>query len=130
MDARAHAGTRGPGPALAALSAVLAVAPMLAATWGGLPTGTGWNVAFTAGGLSALFGMLAGRRGSVPEHRYRWTCWTAAAGCWLAGQLAWDVFSVIGFPASPNLADLGWYAFAALVVPGLLRSPTQAEAER
>ena len=130
MEARAHARTLGPWPALAAVAAVLAVGAMGAATWSSSGPGLAWNVAFTAGALCGLFGMLAARRGSVPEHRYRWTCWAAAAGCWLAGQIAWDLFSVIGFPASPNPADLGWYAFAVLVVAGLLRSHTQSKAER
>src|SRR5215218_2573029 len=130
MDARTHARTLGPWPALAALAAVIAAAAMIAATWGALAAGTGWNAAFTAGGLSALFGMLAARRASVPEHRYRWSCWTVAAGCWVAGQLAWDVFSVVGFPGSPNVADFGWYAFAVLVAAGLLRSPGDSRAAR
>jgi hypothetical protein len=30
---------------------------------------------------------------------------TLAAGCWLIGQLAWDLFAVVGLPASPNVAD-------------------------
>jgi diguanylate cyclase (GGDEF)-like protein len=129
MDARAHARAQGPWPAPASIAAVVAVVAMAAAAWGGEAT-AGWNSAFTAGGACALFGMLAARAASVPEHRYRWGCWTAAAGCWLAGQIAWDVYSVVGFPASPNVADFGWYAFALLVAAGLLRSRAQTRAER
>jgi diguanylate cyclase (GGDEF)-like protein len=129
MDARAHARPQGPWPAPAAIAAVVAMAAMTAATWGGLGVGA-WNTAFTAAAACALFGMLAARSASVPEHRYRWGCWAAAAACWLAGQIAWDVYAVIGFPASPNVADLGWYAFAVLVVAGLLRSPARTKAER
>src|SRR5687767_14183457 len=111
MDARAHAMPLGPWPALAAIAAVLAVASMAAAAWGLAGTVAGWNTAFTAAAACALFGMLAARRGS-PEHRYRWSCWAAATSCWLAGQVAWDVYTVARFPASPNLADLCWYGFA------------------
>src|SRR5829696_8794554 len=130
MDARAHAGTLGPWPALAATAAVVAVVAMAAAAWDLVAPGLGWNGAFTGAAACALFGMLAARRGSVPEHRYRWGCWAAAAGCWLAGQIAWDVFSEIGFPRSPNVADLCWYLFALLVAAGLLRSPAGSRGER
>jgi diguanylate cyclase (GGDEF)-like protein len=123
MDARTHARPLGPWPASAAIAAAIAVVAMAAATWAGHSAELGWNVAFTAGALCALSGTLAARRGSDPAHRWRWGCWAAAAGCWLGGQLAWDVFSVIGFPASPNIADFGWYGFAVLVMVGLLRSP-------
>src|SRR5687768_10806055 len=130
MDARASARSLGPWPALAALAALLGVAAMAAAAWELVGTVLGWDAAFTAGAVCALCGMLAARRASAPEHRYRWNCWTAAAASWLAGQIAWDVFSVAGFPASPNVADLFWYAFAIFVAAGLLRSPAGTRAER
>src|SRR5919107_4020538 len=130
MDARAHARTLGPWPALAATAAVIAVVAMAAASRHLVATGLGWNAAFTAAAAWAPCGMLAARRGSVPEHRYRWGCWAAAAGCWLAGQLAWDLFSEIGFPTSPNVADLGWYLFALLVAAGLLRPSAASRGER
>ena len=130
MDARTHARSLGPWPALAATAAVVAVVPMAAAAWGLVDPGLSWNAAFTAAAACALSGTLAARRGSVPEHRYRWGCWAAASGCWLAGQIAWDVFSEIGFPTSPNVADLCWYLFALLVAAGLLRSPAGSRGER
>ncbi len=40
------------------------------------------------------------------------TLWAAASGCWLIGQLAWDLFGIIGFPLSPSLADIAWWGFA------------------
>jgi diguanylate cyclase (GGDEF)-like protein len=129
MDARVPARPLGPWPALAALAAVLAVASMAATAWGLAGTIAGWNTAFTAAAVCALFGMLAARRGS-PEHSYRWSCWAAATACWLAGQIAWDVFSVVGFPTSPNVADLCWYGFAVFVAAGLLRFPAGAKSER
>src|SRR5215218_387405 len=130
MDARTHARSLGPWPALAATAAVVAVVAMAAAAWGLVDPGLSWNAAFTAAAACALSGTLAARRGSVPEHRYRWGCWAAAAGCWLAGQIAWDVFSEIGFPRAPNVADLCWYLFALLVAAGLLRSPAGSRGER
>ena len=130
MDARAPARPLGSWPALAAVAALLGVAAMAAAAWDAVGSVAGWNTAFTAAAACALFGMLAARRGSVPEHRYRWTCWAGAAGCWLGGQIAWDVFSEIGFPTSPNVADLGWYGFAVFVAAGLLRFPAGARHER
>src|SRR4051812_6443405 len=114
MDERSAPTTLGGWPALAALFAVLTVVSTLGAAWGLLDATAGWDVAFTAGAGCALAGMLAARRASVAEHRYRWGCWTAAAALWVAGQLAWDLFSVIGFPSSPNIADACWYGFAAL----------------
>jgi hypothetical protein len=78
-------------------------------------------VAWTAAAVSALAGMALGLRSGAAEERDRWTWWVAAAACWLVGQIAWDVFAVVGSPRSPNVADLGWWAFAALVILGLVR---------
>jgi diguanylate cyclase (GGDEF)-like protein len=44
-----------------------------------------------------------------------------ASAAWLAGQLAWDVYGVIGFPQSPSVADAGWWAFAVLAMMSVLR---------
>ena len=92
MDARTAQNPLGRWPALAALSAVLTVAATLGASWGLVDSTAGWDCAFTAAATCALAGMLAARRASASEHRYRWGCWVAAAALWLAGQLAWDVF--------------------------------------
>jgi diguanylate cyclase (GGDEF)-like protein len=97
-------------PAVALLS-VLALAAV--------PTGH-WNVAWTAAALAALGGMLAARHAAPADERARWTWWSAAAGAWLIGQLAWDWFSAYGAPQSPNLADAGWFSFALLVMGGLV----------
>ena len=130
MDERTAQKPLGGWPALAALFAVLTVAATLGAGWDLVDQIAGWNIAFTAAAICALAGMLAARRASAAEHRYRWGCWAAAAACWLGGQIAWDVFSVIGFPASPNVADLCWYGFAVLVMAGLLRSPAETRTTR
>ena len=130
MHTRAPQRSLGAWPALAGLFAVLAIAATFAASWGAVDNVAGWNAAFTASAICALAGMLAARRASAPEHRYRWGCWVAAAALWLGGQIAWNVFSAIGFPTSPNVADLGWYGFAVLVIVGLLRSPAGTPASR
>jgi diguanylate cyclase (GGDEF)-like protein len=130
MDARTAQKPLGRWPALAAAFAVLTVPAVLAAAWGLVDTVAGWNIAFTASAVCALAGMLAARHASAAEHRYRWGCWAAAAALWVAGQLAWDVFSVIGFPSSPNIADGCWYGFAVLVMAGLLRAPAASWAAR
>src|ERR1700761_4312192 len=70
-----------------------------------------WDVAWTSAATAAVVGMLAARRGARAGKRARWTWWPGAAAAWLIGQVAWDVFAVTGSPASPNLADAGWYAF-------------------
>ena len=130
MDARTAQKPLGRWPALAAGFAVLTVVATLTAAWGLVNTTAAWNTAFTASAACALAGMLAARHASAAEHRYRWGCWTAAAALWVAGQLAWDLYSVIGFPSSPNVADACWYGFAVLIMAGLLRAPAASRAAR
>src|SRR5437763_11861381 len=89
-----------------------------------------WDVAWTAASASALIGTLLAWRGATGAHRSRWGLWAAATGCWLFGQLAWKLFGIIGSPASPNPADLGWWAFALLVMLSIVRMPTQSRALR
>ena len=108
--------------ALVAISAAIAVVAIVFAQAGATPTTLWWDVAWTAAAICAVAGMLAARRRARPRQRERWTMWTFAAASWLLGQVAWDVFSVVGSPASPNAADVGWWAFAALVIAGLVRS--------
>src|SRR5215207_9758155 len=94
--------------AVVALSALAVVAMLLAAWHVTEPVWT-WNVAFTAGATASMAGMVGARRGALPGQRDQWTWWVAAAGLWLVGQLFWDLFSAIGFPASPNVADACWW---------------------
>jgi diguanylate cyclase (GGDEF)-like protein len=103
-------------PAFTALGA-MAAGYVLDAAWA-------WDAAWTAAAVSAAAGMALGRACAAPSERERWTWWVAAAAAWLIGQLAWDLFGVIGSPASPNVADFGWWAFAVLVIFGLIRLPT------
>jgi diguanylate cyclase (GGDEF)-like protein len=93
-------------------------------------TGLGWDVAWTSAAISALIGTLSARRAARGLHRSRWTLWAAACGCWLFGQLAWNLFGVIGTPASPNPADIGWWMFAVLVMLSIVRTPTGSKALR
>src|SRR5579884_3696332 len=88
----------------------------------------GWSggcldVAWTASAASALAGTLLARGRADAANRTRWGMWAAATGLWLVGQLAWDIYGVVGFPRSPNLADAAWWAFALLVMASMLRLP-------
>src|ERR1700733_12834040 len=83
--------------------------------------GLWWDVAWTSAAISALAGTLLARRVATGPNRSRWTLWAAAVGAWLIGQLAWDLFGIFGSPASPNLADFGWWAFALLVTLSIVR---------
>lgn len=82
-----------------------------------------WDVAWTASAAGAVAGTLFARRSAADANRGRWTLWAAATACWLCGQLAWDVYGVIGFSPSPNFADAAWWAFALLVMASMLRLP-------
>jgi Diguanylate cyclase, GGDEF domain len=89
-----------------------------------------WDVAWTSGAVSALTGTLLARRGVTGPDRSRWTLWAAACACWLFGQLAWDLFGIVGTPSSPNPADFGWWAFAVLVMLSIVRMPTRSRSLR
>jgi diguanylate cyclase (GGDEF)-like protein len=89
-----------------------------------------WDVAWTASAACATIGAFLGRRGATGPDRARWTLWTAAAACWLFGQLAWNLFGIVGSPASPNLADMGWWAFAVLVMLSMVRMQTSSRGLR
>jgi diguanylate cyclase (GGDEF)-like protein len=96
----------------------VALAAMIAAL-AGAPATICWDVAWTAAAVSGLGGTLAARRRALAANRARWTLWSVAVGFWLAGQLAWDLFGIFGFPGSPNAADAGWWAFAVLVIASM-----------
>jgi diguanylate cyclase (GGDEF)-like protein len=102
----------------------------MVAGWAGLPPGACFDVAWTAAALSALVGALAARGSAQRSNRPRWTMWALAAGSWLFGQICWDVMGVLGFPGSPNLADLGWWGFAIFVIAGALRLPRGSRSVR
>ncbi|HTU86108.1 MAG TPA: diguanylate cyclase [Solirubrobacteraceae bacterium] len=80
-----------------------------------------WDVAWTSAAIGALAGTLLARRVATGPNRSRWTLWAVAVAAWLFGQLAWDLFAIIGSPSSPNLADFGWWAFALVVTLNTVR---------
>jgi diguanylate cyclase (GGDEF)-like protein len=81
-----------------------------------------WDVAWTVAALAATVSTAAAARVALPADRLRWRLWAAASAFWLLGQIGWDVFGVTGFPTSPNVADVSWWAFALLVIVSLTRS--------
>jgi diguanylate cyclase (GGDEF)-like protein len=113
-----------------AISAALAAGAMLWTAATAAASTLAWNVAWTAAAVSALAGMLAARSGAAGPMRARWTWWAAATACWVGGQIAWDLLPVTGWVASPNIADAGWWAFALLMIAGLLASPVTSRAVR
>ena len=111
----------GLGAALVLIALAVALAAMLASRLVGWTAGC-WDVAWTAAAVSAVMGTFLARRRALSANRGRWTLWVLAAGCWLLGQIGWDVFGVIGFVPSPSIADAGWWAFALLVMVSMVRS--------
>jgi diguanylate cyclase (GGDEF)-like protein len=107
------------------LPGLVAIGAMLGAELG-LPQLATWNAAWTTGAISALGAMLLARANAREENRSRLTLWSAATASWLVGQIAWDVFATSGTPASPNLADAGYWGFALLVIASLLRSRSRS----
>ena len=90
-----------------------------------------WDAAWTSAAVSALTGTLLGRRAASSCNRGHWTLWAVASGCWLLGQLGWDLFSITSaahVPSSPNIADFSWWAFAILVTLSLVRMRTRSRA--
>ena len=108
--------------ALVGTPLIIALVAMLSSHLG-LAAAACFDVAWTAAAIGALAGLLLARRNARAENRSRWTLWAVAGACWLGGQIGWDVFGIVGFPASPNIADAGWWAFALLIMASMLRLP-------
>ena len=115
---------------LVLVCAAVAVAAMCWARVPGAPRAAAWDVAWTAAVLGALLGSLAARRFAAADERGRWSWWAAAAASWLVGQIAWEVFDVIGWPPSPNLADFGYWGFGVLFIIGLVHAPGRSRTLR
>jgi diguanylate cyclase (GGDEF)-like protein len=115
MRLQAHASVPGRDYWLTIAPLPIAAVAMLVSLAGG-PTTVCWNVAWTATAVSGVAGTLAARRRARLVNRRRWTLWAVATGLWLLGQLAWDLFSVVGFPRSPNVADACWWGFAVMLI--------------
>jgi diguanylate cyclase (GGDEF)-like protein len=110
----------------AAVAACAVAAAYLIPAW----SGAEWDVAWTAAAGVAVAGMLLARRSSTGRQRRRFTLWAVAAGSWLTGQLLWDIYGIAGFPRSPNLADVGWWGFAAVVTTSLIFSDARSRSVR
>ena len=65
-----------------------------------------WDLAWTAAAVAALAGTLARRRAAAGTDRSRWTLWAAATGCWLFGQIAWDLFGIVGIAGQPRISPI------------------------
>jgi len=89
-----------------------------------------WDVAWTTAALAATVGTAAAAGVALPANRLRWKIWTAACAFWLFGQIGWDLFGITGFPTSPNVADVCWWAFAVLVILSLIRSRSASRTVR
>jgi diguanylate cyclase (GGDEF)-like protein len=111
---------------VAAVAACAVGAAYLIPAW----SGAVWDVAWTAAAVVGVAGMLLARRAATGRQRRRFTLWAVAAGCWLVGQLLWDLYGVIGFPQSPNLADVAWWAFAAVVTASLIVGDARSRSVR
>jgi diguanylate cyclase (GGDEF)-like protein len=130
MGVPAYAGSPGAGRRFVLLSCLVALVAMLVSL-APVSAKLCWNVAWTASAAAAVGGTLIARSAAGASGLARWTLWAAAAISWLGGQLVWDVFVVFGFLRSPNLADVGYWGFAVLVIISLVRvrgrpSPLQA----
>jgi diguanylate cyclase (GGDEF)-like protein len=104
------------GPLALALGAILAAGL-------GAPHAVSYDVAWTSSAVAALAGALLARGRALQPNHARWNLWALAAGSWLFGQVAWDVYGVVGAPPSPNLSDAGWWGFAVLVMLSMVRIP-------
>ena len=111
---------------VAAVAACAVGAAYLIPAW----SGGSWDVAWTSAAVVGVAGMLLARRAATGRQRRRFTLWAVAAGFWLVGQLLWDLYGVIGFPQSPNLADVAWWAFAAVVTASLIFSDARSRSVR
>jgi diguanylate cyclase (GGDEF)-like protein len=69
------------------------------------------DAGWTAAAAAATLGAAVAAWRSAAEERQGWLIMVVACAAWLVGQVLWDVYSVVSFPASPNGADLAWLAF-------------------
>ncbi|MDX6722364.1 MAG: hypothetical protein QOD73_768, partial [Solirubrobacteraceae bacterium] len=105
--------------AAAALIAVVAgaaayLAPPQAASWL-------FALSWTAAGSVAVVGLAIGaRRAVVPQARRAWGTLALAAGSWLVGQVAYDIYLVVGqVPPVPSPADAPWVLSGVVCIVGL-----------
>jgi diguanylate cyclase (GGDEF)-like protein len=113
-----------------ALAAAVAAIALVVAHFVPGHVGLAFDVAWTSSAVAALGGMLLARRASTGRRRRRFALWAAAAGCWVIGQLLWDLYGILGLPQSPNPADVAWWLFPVLVTAGLIRSGARSPSAR
>jgi diguanylate cyclase (GGDEF)-like protein len=113
-----------------ALAAAVAAIALVVVHFVPADTGLLLDVAWTSSALAALGGMLLARRASTGRQRRRFALWAAAAGCWVIGQLLWDLYGIVGFSQSPNFADFAWWGFAVLVMASLILSDARSRSVR
>jgi signal transduction histidine kinase len=102
---------------LPAFVAAVALAVELLLDGGQTPTLVSW----TAAGIFACLGAWSARRRAAAADRRAWSLILAACALWLAGQLIYDWYAIVGHPASPNAADAGWLAFPVLAAVATYR---------
>jgi PAS domain S-box-containing protein len=115
-------------PALAVLLASAAVVFAL----GGM-AGHPWEIdaSWTTAAAFAVLGVATARSRASTGDRRAWNYLLAGTGCWVAGQLAWDLRSLAGGALFPGPADVGWLAFPVLASIGLYRFvPLDPQARR
>jgi PAS domain S-box-containing protein len=89
------------------------------------PAAASWLAAlsWTAAGAVAVGGLAFGaRRVEGSQARRAWGTLALAAACWLAGEVAYDIYLVIGqVPPVPSPADVPWVLCGAVCIAGLHR---------
>ncbi|MEA2360920.1 MAG: hypothetical protein QOD71_65, partial [Thermoleophilaceae bacterium] len=120
-----------PRPAPPMLIRVVWAAAFLIAVVAGIaeylvpPAAASWLAAlsWTAAGAVAVGGLAFGaRRVEGSQARRAWGTLALAAGCWLAGEVAYDIYLVIGqVPPVPSPADVPWVLCGAVCIAGLHR---------
>jgi PAS domain S-box-containing protein len=123
-----------PGRTVVRLVVALSVAGLAATVVSffleGLPQGIAINGGWLTLALAASIGIAAARRRAAPPIRPAWTLLLVGMLAWTAGEMLWVLWLFVPMPASPNLADLTWYAFAILAGLGLHRMGRGAKADR
>jgi diguanylate cyclase (GGDEF)-like protein len=113
-----------PRATVAILTALGVALGAVVAAWAGAPGAGAYDVAWTSAAIAATLGAFVARRRACPAQRGLWTWWWLASLSWLLGQVAWNVYGIVGFPPSPNLADIGWWVCAVCIMASMLSLPS------
>jgi PAS domain S-box-containing protein len=117
---------------LAAIAIAAASTLAMAVAYAGDDDRFWWAAAsWTLAGVFVVLGVASARRRATGEQRRGWSILLAGSLAWLGGELAYDVYGLIGFPASPNVSDLGWFTFAICTTIGVTKLvPAAPSAQR